>query len=107
MKKRNFDNLKRSNETIAERSKRLEKMRNFDNLKRSNETIAERSARLEKKRNFDSLKRSNETAIEMLERLGKRENVTTETFKVKKIPEISSIKRKDREKENTCCNDGE
>ena len=51
------------------------KKRNFDNLKRSNETIAERSARLEKKRNFDSLKRSNETEIERLERLGKRENV--------------------------------
>ena len=112
MRKRNFDNLKRTNETVTERSKRLENMRKFDSLKRSNETIAERSTRLMKKRNFDNLKRSNETAIERLERLRKKRKcdnyrrsnetvvtrVTTETFKVKKIPEISSIKGKDKEK---------
>ena len=69
---RKFDNLKRSNETIAERSTRLTKKRNFDNLKRSNETITERSTRLMKKRNFDNLKRSNETAVKRLERLRKK-----------------------------------
>ena len=71
-KKRNLDNLKRSNETITERSKRLENMRKFDSSKRPNETIAERSRRLDKKRNFNNLKRSNETAIERLERLKKK-----------------------------------
>ena len=42
LEKKSSENLKRSNETAGERSKRLEKMRIFDNLRRSNETIAER-----------------------------------------------------------------
>ena len=69
-----FSSLKRSNETTAERSMRLEKKRNFDNFKRSNETIGERSKRLEKMRNLDSVRRSNETAAERSTRLEKKRN---------------------------------
>ena len=60
---RKFDSSKRSNETIAERSTRLEKKRNFDNLKRSNETAIERLERLRKKRKCDNYRRSNETVV--------------------------------------------
>ena len=49
LEKQRSENLKRSNETIAERSIRLENMRKFDSSKRLNETITERSTKLEKK----------------------------------------------------------
>ena len=103
MKKRNFDNLKRSNETITERSKRLENMRKFDSSKRSNETIAERSTRLMKKRNLDNLKRSNETIAERSTRLKKKRNfdnlkrsnetITERSKRLENMRKFDSLKR--------------
>ena len=50
----------RVNESREQGSARLEKQRRSETLKRSNETIAERSTRLMEKK-LDNLKRSNET----------------------------------------------